>query len=63
MKDNPFARRHIKPLGPSLAAQHLNLKLTQEEAEVLEKAREKLKLNRSDFTRLCIREQLDRMEL
>ena len=63
MKDNPFEKRNIEPLGPAKVATHLNLKLTEEEAEVFEKARTKLKLNRSDFMRLCIREQLDRMTL
>ena len=64
MKDeNPFAKRNMEPLGPSRRATHLNLKLTEEEAEVYERARVKLGLNRSDFARLCIREQLDRMNL
>jgi uncharacterized protein (DUF1778 family) len=61
MEDNPFAKRNIEPLGPSKAATNLNLKLTEEEAEVFEKARNRLKLNRSDFMRLCISEKLQRM--
>jgi len=61
--NNPFTQRDITPYPESVAPQNLNVKMTPEEGEAYEWARNKLGLTRSDFARLCFSEKIEQLLL